>query len=298
MSDTLKSMVAPGQEGLLEQFLSGQEGDEADGPLGQFLQEQEAATGEAPAPEEDGLPEKYKGKSAAEVYRLTMQEAQYRAGQQQAKEPVATPEIPEFTRDKSVADYGEALTDAFEKAEVNPYEIAAKVQAGQEIDAAQVDKLAEATGYPKSVVEGYINSFRPPAAAPAGQPLDDAAKAQLVAAAGGAERVAQVNAWVTENVDASEVEAFNQLVDTGNATAALARLKGFEARFAAATPREPKLLAGGTPAAGDGGLVFADDDEAIAAMAKTDARGRKLYNVDPVYRKQVNAAMARSKVLM
>ena len=44
--------------------------------------------------------------------------------------------------------------------------------------------------------------------------------------------------------------------------------------------------------------MLADDDEAIAAMAKTDAKGRKLYNVDPVYRKQVNAAMARSKVLM
>jgi hypothetical protein len=299
MSDTLKSMVAPGQEGLLEEFLAGNETDDniSDGPLGQFLQEQEAPTGEPPTPEEDGLPEKYKGKSAAEVYRLTMQEAEYRA-KQQGQPPAAAPEIPEFTRDMAVADYGEALTDAFEKAEVNPYEIAAKVQAGQDIDAAQVDKLAEATGYPKSVVEGYINSFRPPAAAPAGQPLDDAAKAQLVAAAGGAERVAQVNAWVTESVDASEVEAFNQLVDTGNSAAALALLKGFEARFAAATPKEPKLLAGGTPAAGDGGLVFADDDEAIAAMAKTDAKGRKLYNVDPVYRKQVNAAMARSKVLM
>lgn len=298
MSDTLKSMVAPGQEGLLEEFLSGQEPETGDGPLGQFLQEQEAATSEAPAAENDGLPEKYRGKSAAEVYRLTMQEAQYRAGQQQAKEPAAAPEIPEFTREKAVADYGEALTDAFEKAEVNPYEIAAKVQAGQEIDAAQVDKLAEATGYPKSVVEGYINSFRPAPTAPAGQPLDDAAKAQLVAAAGGAERVAQVNAWVTENVDAAEVEAFNQLVDTGNAAATLALLKGFEARFAAATPREPKLLAGGTPSAADGGLVFADEDEAVAAMAKTDSRGRNLYQVDPVYRKQVNQAMARSKVFV
>jgi hypothetical protein len=109
MSDTLKSMIAPGQEGLLEEFLSGQGEDPGagDGPLGQFLQEQEAA--EAPAPtEDDGLPEKYKGKSPAEVYRLTMQEAEYRA-KQQGQLPAATPEIPEFTRDKSVADYGEAL---------------------------------------------------------------------------------------------------------------------------------------------------------------------------------------------
>lgn len=297
MSDTLKSMVAPGQEGLLEQFLSGQEGDEADGPLGQFLQEQEEATGKDPLQvEEDGLPEKYRGKSPAEVYRLTMQEAQYRASQQQAKEPPAAPEIPEFTRDKSVADYGEALTDAFEKAEVNPYEIAAKVQAGQDIDAAQVDKLAEATGYPKSVVEGYINSFRPAPAAPQGQPLDEAGQAQLVAAVGGAERVTALNAWVAENVDAAEVEAFNQLVDTGNAAAALALLKGFDARFQAATPKEPQLLAGGAPStAGD---VFEDEDEAVAAMAKTDKSGRNLYQTDPVYRKQVNQKMARSKVFV
>jgi hypothetical protein len=298
MSDTLKSMAAPGQEALLEEFLAGNETDDniSDGPLGQFLQEQEATT-EAPAPAEDGLPEKYKGKSAAEVYRLTMQEAEYRA-KQQGKEAPAAPEAPEFTRDRSVADYGEALTGAFETAEVNPYEIAAKVQAGQEVEAATIGKLVEATGFPQSVVEGYINSFRPAPAAPQGQPLDDAAKAQLVAAAGGAERVAAVNAWVTDNVDSAEVEAFNSLVDTGNSAAALALLKGFEARFAAATPREPQLLAGGTPTRSDGGLVFEDEDDAVAAMAKTDARGRNLYQSDPTYRKQVNAAMARSKVFV
>jgi hypothetical protein len=301
MSDTLKSMVAPGQESILEEFLSGQDGEtgaDDNSPLGQFLQQQEESTGKDPLQvEDDGLPEKYRGKSAAEVYRLTMQEAEYRAKQQGKDEPAA-PEIPEFTRDKSVVDYGEALTDAFERAEVNPYEIAAKVQTGAEVDAATIGKLVEATGFPQAVVEGYINSFRPAAAAPAGQPLDDGAKAQLVAAAGGSERVAAVNAWVTENVDAAEIEAFNSLLDSGNQTAALALLKGFDARYQAATPREPSLLAGGTPSARDGELVFADDEEAVAAMSKTDERGRTLYAVDPLYRKKVNAAMARSKVFM
>jgi hypothetical protein len=293
----LQAMIAPGQKSILEEFLAGQEGDtgaEDSGPLGQFLREQEAP---AEPPADDDLPAKYRGKSAAEVYRLVQQENEYRA-QQQAKEPAAAPEVPAFTREKSIGDYGEALTDAFEKAEVNPYEIAAKVQAGAEVDATTIGKLVEATGYPQSVVEGYINSFRPAPAVPAGQPLDDAAKAQLVAAAGGTERVAAVNAWVTENVDAAEIEAFNALVDSGNQTAALALLKGFDARYQAATPREPNLLAGGAPSAGDGGLVFADDDEAVAAMAKKDAQGRRLYNVDPVYRKKVDAAMARSKVFL
>jgi hypothetical protein len=302
MTDSaLKAMVAPGQESLLEEFLSGQEGDtgaEDNSPLGQFLQQQEAPAEPPAAAEDDGLPEKYRGKSAAEVYRLVQKEAEYRAQQQGKEAPAAAPEIPEFTRDKSVADYGEALTDAFEKAEVNPYEIAAKVQTGAEVDAATIGKLVEATGFPQAVVEGYINSFRPAPAAPAGQPLDDAAKAQLVAAAGGAERVAAVNAWVTENVDAAEIEAFNSLVDSGNQAAALALLKGFDARYQAATPREPSLLAGGAPSARDGELVFADEDEAVAAMSKTDERGRTLYDVDPIYRKKVNAAMARSKVFM
>ena len=297
----LKGMVAPGQEQLLEEFLADQDGDtgtDDSSPLGQFLQQQEAeATGKDPLQvEDDGLPEKYRGKSAAEVYRLVQQENEYRAKQQ--GQPPAAPEIPEFTRDKSVADYGEALTDAFEKAEVNPYQIAAQVQAGAEVDAATIGKLVEATGFPQSVVEGYINSFRPASTAPAGQPLNDAAKAQLVAAAGGTERVAAVNAWVTANVDAAEIEAFNALVDSGNQTAALALLKGFDARFQAATPKEPNLLAGGRESAADGGLVFEDEEEAVAAMAKTDERGDTLYDVDPAYRKKINAAMARSKVFM
>jgi hypothetical protein len=165
-----------------------------------------------------------------------------------------------------------------------------------------------AAGVGRDWLQQQVNRLsRPPAggaanvgraAAPAGQPLDDGAKAQLVAAAGGTERVAKVNAWVTENVDAAEIEAFNSLVDSGNQTAALALLKGFDARYQAATPREPSLLAGGTPSASDGGLVFADEEEAVAAMAKTDERGRTLYDVDPIYRKKVNMAMARSKVFM
>ena len=45
-------------------------------------------------------------------------------------------------------------------------------------------------------------------------------------------------------------------------------------------------------------MPYKDEDDAVAAMAKTDARGRNLYQSDPTYRKQVNAAMARSKVFV
>ncbi len=294
MTDSaLKSMVAPGQESILEEFLSGQEGEQEqqaptkNDPLEGFLQEQEKG-------EDDGLPEKYRGKSAAEVYRLAQQEAEYRAGQKQ--EPAKELTIPEFTREKAAADYGDALAGVFEAAEVNPYEIDAKVRAGQEIDPSVVDKLVANTGFPKSIVESYINSFRPaPAAAPQGQPLGDAEKGQLVAAIGGPEQAARVNQWIAENGDQAEVDAFNQLVEAGNVTAARAMLKGFAAQANAGMRREPELLSGGAPG-GSGELRFADDDEAVAAMKKTDQFGRNLYKTDPKYRKQVDAAMARSTV--
>jgi hypothetical protein len=185
----------------------------------------------------------------------------------------------------------------FEAAEINPYEIDAKVRAGQTIDPAVVDKLVANTGFPKSIVESYINSFRPAPAAEQSQaqPLGEADKAQLVAAIGGPEEAARVNAWVTENADPAEVEAFNQLLDTGNAVAARVMLKGFAAQAKATMRREPELVSGGKPNEADG-LSFADDEEAVAAMAKTNEKGQKLYNVDPVYRKKVDAAMARSNV--
>lgn len=298
----LQHMVAPGQEDVFEAFLKEQAGEEPQGqgsdsdPLGQFLQAGEAEQQPPAAAEEDGLPEKYRGKSAAEVYRLMQVEQQYRAQQGQQEQPPAPVEIPEFNREKSVADYGESLTGAFEKAEVNPYEIDARVQAGQDIDAATIDKLAEATGFSRAVVEGYINSFRPApeAAAPVGQPLDQAAVAEIVQQAGGAERMAEVNRWVTANVDQAEIDAFNSMLETGNKAAALAMLRGFDARYSAAAPREPQLIGGGKANLTGGGMVFADQEELTAAMAKTDGRGRKLYNVDPQYRKQVDAAAARA----
>ncbi len=300
MTDSaLKSMVAPGQESILEEFLASQEGgDEPQSqppsrdPLENFLQEQEQSGAQG----DDGLPEKYRGKSAAEVYRLVQQEAEYRASQQQKQEPPAELQIPEFSKEKATQDYGEALAGVFEAAEINPYEIDARVRAGQEIDPAVVEKLVAGTGFPKSVVEAYINSFRPtPAAAPQGQPLGEPEKNQLVAAIGGPEAAARVNQWVVENADQAEVEAFNQLVESGNATAARAMLKGFAAQAQAAMRREPDLVSGGAPG-GSGEAGYADDEEAVAAMSATDERGRNRYRTDPVYRKQVEAKMARSKV--
>jgi hypothetical protein len=289
----LAFMAGPGQGGLLEEFLQEQTGDQqgqggATDPLGQFLQGQEEAQATT---EDDGLPEKYRGKSAAEVYRLMQVEQEYRANQQQAPAPV---EVPEFNRERSVTDYGENLTAAFEAAEVNPYEIDARVQAGQNIDAATIDKLAEATGFPKNVVEGYINSFRPaPEAAPQGAALDEAAVAEIVQQAGGAERMAKVNEWVTANVHQTEIDAFNSMLESGNKAAALAMLRGFDARYSAATPREPQLLTGGR-ANLTGGMAFEDMEELQAAMAKKDANGKSLYTTDPRYRKEVDAAVARS----
>jgi hypothetical protein len=294
----LQHMVAPGQEDIFEEFLKEQAGEAPQGegndsdPLGQFLKAGEVEGQPPAAAEDDGLPEKYRGKSAAEVYRLVQQEQQYRA-QQQEQAPAAV-EIPEFSREKSVIDYGESLTAAFESAEVNPYEISAKVQAGQEVNPGDITKLAQATGFPESVVEGYINSFRPAPAAPTGQPLDQAAVAEIVQQAGGAERMAKVNEWVTANVDAAEIDAFNSILESGNKGAALALLRGFDARYSAATPREPQLIAGGKANLTGGAMVFEDMEELTAAMAKTDERGQKLYTVDPKYRKEIDAAVARS----
>lgn len=265
------SMVGPGQEGLLEEFIAEQEQDQ---------QEAESA------------PLLGKFKSAEELARA-YQELERKLGQPRDADPDDSPlasEPPQpYTREQSVNDYGEFLSDVFETAEVNPYEIAQKWEQGADLTE-YVEKL-EAAGIPRPVVEQYLSKPEPVGDA-VELTVDDTA--ELKAMVGGDEGFQQLSQWAVENLDAQQLVDYNQVVNSGNKAAIRWALKAMQAmQSGPAKQAEPKLIGGKAPGEG---LKFESKQQVIDAMTKRNDKGQKLYDVDEAYREKVRALIAKSDV--
>jgi len=88
--------------------------------------------------------------------------------------------------------------------------------------------------------------------------------------------------WAEKNLEASEIEGYNALIDTGNLTAASVLLKDFGARFTEKQGNDP---ASSTANAGNGqpsGTAgYASTAEMMADMKKPE------YSHDPAFRERV-----------
>ena len=265
-------MVAPGQEGILEQFIAEQQEQEPQLLLGKFRTQEDLAK--------------------------AYQELERKQGQQSQKtdDPASPTSAPaqEFTREQAVTDYGEGLTAAFESAELNPYEIKALVEGGQDYSQF-IPKLAEATGYPTGIVEQYLASFKPAAeSSQVGASLTSGDEAELKAMVGGDEAFNQLSQWAAKGLPPQELADYNAVVDGGNKDAIRWALKALQAR--AASPDavvEPKLLGGGNASAP---TRFESQQQVLDAMNKRNSKGERLYEIDEAYQNRVKQILATSDV--
>jgi hypothetical protein len=264
--------VAPGQEELVSQLQAEQEAasqsDEAQKILGKFNSAEELAKAYQQLERKLGQP-RDKAVETAEL------------------EAPAPPQ--EYNRETSVNDYGEFLSDKFEEAQLNPYEMAAAWERGDDVSN-YVEKLT-ATGIPKQVIEQYL--ARPEAQAQAGDGLTDADISELKGMVGGEQRFQQLSQWAVSNLNPQELADYNAAVDSGNKQTILWALKALQSRSADSGAREPQLIGGGTPAKS---AVFESQHEVIEAMNKTNSRGQRLYEVDNAYRLKVEKMLAASDV--
>lgn len=264
------SMVGPGQEGLLEEFIA--------------EQEQESAAEAAP------LLGKFK---STEDLARAYQELEKKLGQPRDDadpEEESPSEVQPYTREQSVNDYGEFLSDVFESAEVNPYEIAQKWQQGEDLSD-YIGKL-EAAGIPRPVVEQYL--YQPESDGAEAVELTEADTVQIKAMVGGDEGFQQLSQWAVENLDAQQLVDYNQVVNSGNKAAIRWALKAMQAmQSGPAKQAEPKLIGGKAPGEG---LKFESKQQVIDAMTKRNDKGQKLYDVDEAYREKVRALIAKSDV--
>ena len=118
--------------------------------------------------------------------------------------------------------------------------------------------------------------------------LTDAEMNQVYNSAGGETEYNNLTTWAAQNLDESKMDAFNDIIDRGNATSIQIAVAGLRAEYEAQEGYEGRMLTG--KAAKSSGDVFRSQAEVVQAM--NDPK----YDRDPAYRQDVYDKLERSNV--
>jgi hypothetical protein len=108
---------------------------------------------------------------------------------------------------------------------------------------------------------------------------------QIQNSVGGEAAYQQLVGWAAENFSQAEIQAFDNVVDSGNVDAINLALAGLKARYTDANGYEGTMIQGKAAAPAD---TFKSQAEVVRAMS--DAR----YDRDPAYRDEIMQKLARS----
>lgn len=146
-----------------------------------------------------------------------------------------------------------------------------------ELSSDSFDELAK-MGYPREMVETYIKGMQSAQTADANAVMD---------VAGGTEGYKELTDWALNNMPETELQLYNQMVETGTDNAKMA-VEWLMSKREAAEGVEPNLVSGKSQAPAKD--EFRSTAEVVAAMK--DAR----YGKDPAYTKDVEEKLSRSSV--
>ena len=117
--------------------------------------------------------------------------------------------------------------------------------------------------------------------------LTDAEMNSVYNSAGGEAEYNRLTEWAADNLPETKLDAFNNMIDQGNATAIQIAVSGLRSEYEAQEGYEGRMLTGKAARAVDG---FRSQAEVVRAMS--DPR----YDTDPAYRQDVYDKLERSNV--
>jgi hypothetical protein len=148
-----------------------------------------------------------------------------------------------------------------------------------ELSPESYQKLQEA-GYPRNIVDEYIE----------GQKARGALyESEVKSIAGGNEQFNEMVDWARANLSPQEINAYNNVIDSGDPSQAKLAVAGIFQKFSSNRPTEPNLFKATNSAQSN------DAYESIAQMQKDMANPD--YAKDPAFRAKVERKLARSTIL-
>ena len=181
--------------------------------------------------------------------------------------------------------YGDGLASVLEEVGIDPQEISNRFTETGEINDDDYTKLGEA-GFSRQVIDTYLDGLRN-----GGVTGEDIASAQIQGikdSVGGDDNYSKMVAWAVDNLPANEVNEFNSLTETGNATAIKFAVQGLYSQYNNAMGIEPNLVTGRSSQSGP--APYRSTAEVVTAMS--DPR----YGKDVTYTEDVQRRLGGSDV--
>ena len=241
---------------------------------------------------------KYKNAEELEKAYLELQKKQ---GESSTEEPQAEtteePELQFYTDDGSVnydtakEVYGEQLSDTFQKAEIDPFEMNTYFQENNGTLSDDMYGKLEQAGLSKNLVDSYLEGVRQQtgmqqqAQAPI---LSDAEVAEVHNIAGGKDGYEQLMNWAADNMSDADAKSFDEVIETGNKAAVTFAVKALMGQYEDAVGRDSNLVQG--KASDNSGDVYRSMAEVVRDMNNPE------YDRDPAVRADVQRKLERSNL--
>ena len=143
---------------------------------------------------------------------------------------------------------------------------------------ASFESLAKA-GIPREFVEAYLQGQTA---------IADNQTAQVQETIGGPQNYEAMAEWAVENLSEEQLEAYNEVVESGTVDQAKMAVQGLFAQFTAAGGKTPQVVMGAT----QGASVKPFNSAAQVTEAMKDPR----YKSDPAYRQTVEQRLAVTSI--
>ena len=174
--------------------------------------------------------------------------------------------------------YGEQITGVLEDANLDPFKMAAHfVQNNGTLTDDMKSQLVNA-GFPSETVEAYLQgqAVQQGFVAPS-QNLNDTDVREIQDIAGGPNQYNDLTKWAETNLSPDDVNAFDEVMNTGNKAAVKFAVKGLNAQYEDAVGREPNLVTGKTSMRGD---KYRSMAEVVRDMESPEYEANDAYRLD------------------
>ena len=156
---------------------------------------------------------------------------------------------------------------------------------GESLTPETIEKFSSMSS--KDLVDAYIEITKnnPQAATAQQVDISDAEVNQIQNSVGGEGKYNDLVNWASNNLQRNEIEAFDNIINSGNSTAIQLAVAGLKSRYENANGYEGRMLTGNSAPSND---TFRSQQELVAAM------GDPRYDNDPAYRQDVIEKLDRS----
>ena len=253
------------------------------------------AQGEKMAEEQsDLLAGKYKSAEELERGYLELQrqlgKGEEAPQQQQDVDPNVTPYQEDGSVDYDTVEtvYGEQITNVMEDAGIDPWKMATHFNDNEGTLTPQMtDELVNA-GFPRETVEAYLQGQRQQMGfTPTVENLSDAEVREVQNLAGGKAAYDNLTQWAEQNLPQADVDAFDEVINTGNKAAVRFAVKALNAQYEDAVGRSPDLVTGKTSTRGD---KYRSMAEVVRDMSDPQ------YDTNDAYRLDIQRKLERSNL--